>query len=123
MQRAAAASSPVSTPQTSDIPSPKRQKLSAPAISTPTPASEIQAIQAALKEQDDKISQAVDRLAAEAGETKWSLSFVDKGKDRNEMGGLRVVTVGYSYIDTGGAKDVGRRKFGNFKNTLKVNSL
>lgn len=120
MQRAAA-SSPASNPQTPDIPSPKRQKLSTRNVSAPTPPSELQAIQAALKEQDDKISQAVDRLAAEAGETKWSLSFVDKGKGMKETRGLHVVTVGYSYIDTGGARDVGRMNFGNFNSTLEVN--
>lgn len=114
MQRAAAASSPGSEILSPDVPPAKRQKLSSIPESTLTPSSDHQAIQAALKAEEEKILHAVDRRAAEAGETKWSLSYSDQGEAIKESGGLQVVSVGYSFIDASGSKNRGRMKFGNF---------
>lgn len=121
MQRAAALPSASSNPNSPDIPSPKRRKFSSTTASTAlTPPSEAQAIQAVMKAEEDKISQAVDRLAAEAGETKWSLSFVDEVGGVKETGGLQVVTVGYSQIDLGGGKGHGRMSFGTVNRAAEV---
>ncbi|KAL8829550.1 MAG: hypothetical protein Q9191_001954 [Dirinaria sp. TL-2023a] len=133
MQRAAA-SSPAqpTTPasQTSQIPSQppsKRQKVS-PFPSTPaTPLSDQQAIQAALNAEEAKHSEALERIAAERGETKWILSCVDEGKgDRRP--GFRVTKAGYGDIDADenagperrGKWGVnGRRSFGKFNKELE----
>lgn len=86
MQRAAASNS--STPaQTSEgkpgarqheesdesDPSPKRQRLSSQRDSRNT--SELEAISAAIKSEEDKRAAAIARQAAEAGETQWVLEF------------------------------------------------
>lgn len=133
MQRAAA-SSPAqpTTPasQTSQIPSQppsKRQKVS-PFPSTPaTPLSDQQAIQAALNAEEAKHSEALERIAAERGETKWILSCVDEGKgDRRP--GFRVTKAGYGDIDADenagperrGKWGVnGRRSFGKFNKEIE----
>ncbi|KAI9868881.1 MAG: hypothetical protein M1830_005498, partial [Pleopsidium flavum] len=94
MQRAAA-SSP-SSPQTPEQSSPKRQKLfndSSPA----TPSADLQAIQAALAVEEAKRSEALERQAAEAGESKWVLSFQPEnaslvdGASENGLGSLRII--------------------------------
>lgn len=74
MQRAAN-SSPQSTPSTPDGPPSKRQRLSYGSNASPaTPSSDQRAIQAALAEEELKRSAAVERQAAEAGESRWMLS-------------------------------------------------
>ncbi|TID13412.1 hypothetical protein E2P81_ATG11635 [Venturia nashicola] len=74
MQRAANAS-PKSTPSTPDGPPSKRQRLSYGSNASPaTPSSDQRAIQAALAEEEMKRSVAVERQAAEAGESRWVLS-------------------------------------------------
>lgn len=74
MQRAANAS-PTSTPSTPDRPPSKRQRLSYGSNASPaTPSSDQRAIQAALAEEEIKRSAAVERQAAEAGESRWMLS-------------------------------------------------
>lgn len=119
MQRAAA-STPASSPQTPEVPSSKRQKLSSTSSSTFTPLSELEVIQRALKVEEDKRLGAVDKLAAEAGETKWVLSVADRVKEGK---GLLVLNTGYSEIDCGNMNDVGRRSFGMFNRELEVYSL
>ena len=131
MQRAAA-SSPNSSPQTPDQPSAKRQKFSN-APSPATPSTDLQAIQVALAAEEAKRSEAIERQAAEAGETKWVLSFRDDEGAVNGVGGgaLRVVTNGYSDIDRNPGEHnhndepwrplmVGRRSFGKFNRVLEV---
>lgn len=118
MQRAAA-STPPSTPQphprTPDSPPSKRQKLSA------APPSDLQLIQAVLTEEEEKRQKAIERLAEEAGETKWVLSTVN-GEEGNAIGGLRVAKAGYSDIDQGAWRPavVGRRSFGKFNRGLEA---
>ena len=131
MQRAAA-SSPISSSQTPDQPLAKRQKFSN-APSPATPSAGLQAIQAALAAEEAKRSEAIERQAAEAGETKWVLSFRDEEGATNghAAGNLRVVTNGYADIDraveTCRLDDeswrplvVGRRSFGKFNRALEV---
>lgn len=122
MQRAAA-STPPSTPQsqlrTPNNPPSKRQKVSA-APSTATPPSDLQLLQAALTEEEGKREKAIERLAEEAGETRWVLSTVNE--QGNGVGGLQIATAGYSDIDqeAWGPTMVGRRSFGNFNKGLEV---
>lgn len=131
MQRAAA-SSPISSPQTPDQPSAKRQKFSS-APSPATPSADLQAIQAALAAEEAKRSEAVERQAAEAGETKWVLSFRDEqgAVDGHAAGTMRGVANGYTDIDRATETDmhdeepwrplvVGRRSFGKFNRAIEV---
>lgn len=124
MQRAAA-STPPSTPQpqprTPDSPPSKRQKLSVPPTSIATPPSDLQLTQAALTEEEEKRQKAIERLAEEAGETKWVLSTVN-GEEGNGTGGLRVTKAGYSDIEQEAWRPavVGRRSFGNFNRDLEA---
>lgn len=124
MQRAAA-STPPPTPQpqprTPDSPPSKRQKLSVPPTSIATPPSDLQMIQAALTEEEEKKQKAIDRLAEEAGETKWVLSTVN-GEEGNDIGGLRVAKAGYSDNEQEAWRPavVGRRSFGNFNRDLEA---
>ncbi|KAA6409027.1 MAG: hypothetical protein FRX48_07371 [Lasallia pustulata] len=130
MQRAAA-SSAIPSPQTPDHPSAKRRKLSN-ASSPATSSADLQAIQAALAADEAKRSEAIDRQAAEAGETKWVLSVRDEGRAINShaAGNLRVVTNGYVDIDCVRGMEmhgeepwrplmVGRRSFGKFNRALE----
>lgn len=124
MQRAAA-STPLSAPQsqlrTPDIPLSKRQKVSAAPSSTATPPSELQLIHAALTEEEEKREKTIERLAEEAGETRWVLSTVN-GEEGNGVGGLRIAKAGYSDIDQEASRPamVGRRSFGKFNKGLEV---
>ena len=136
MQRAAA-SSPSPAPTTPDQPSPKRQKLDSDS-SPATPSADLQAVQAALAAEEAKRSAAIERQAAEAGETKWFLSFrpengnVADGTFENGHGSLRVINASYSGIDHSAATThqdeglfrpkvvVGRRSFGKFNRALEV---
>ncbi len=125
MQRAAAStppSTPQSQPRTPDTPPAKRQKLSFAPASTATPPSDLQLIQAALTEEEEKREKDIERLAEEAGETKWVLSTAN-GEEGNGVGALRVTKAGYSDIDqeTWKPATVGRRSFGNFNRKSEVN--
>ena len=132
MQRAAA-STPRS-PQTPDSPSSKRQKLSNPSTSA-TASADLKAIQAALAAEEAKRSDALERQAAEVGDTKWVLSFMedDAGRMHGRANGVaHVITTGYSDLD-GSIRPqnadgepwrpqmVGRRSFGKFNRALEVN--
>ncbi|KAL8701133.1 MAG: hypothetical protein Q9201_005074 [Fulgogasparrea decipioides] len=127
MQRAAASASPT-TPQTPDGPPSKRQKISNDQTPSTTPTVDAEAYQAAVDAEDAKRAAAIERMAAEAGETKWVLSTAEakasngtaKGTERK----LRFLTAGYSDIDQGittvGRQDLsGRRSFGRFNKDLE----
>ena len=125
MQRAAASNA---SPTTPDHPSAKRQKRndSSPA----TPSSDVLAIQAALAVEEAKRAEALERQQAEAGETKWVLSFRKEERTGAE-GALRVDKVGYEglYVLQGHEDApwrpamVGRRSFGRFNKALEVSRL
>lgn len=102
MQRAAAASAPSSATSTPDGRPAKRQRLfkgSSAATPTPFSPSESEAILAALAEEDRKRSEAIEKQAAAAGETKWTLNIVEPPHWKASNIGLQVEYVGWSAID------------------------
>ncbi len=127
MQRAAA-SIPPSTPQSqsqpASTPPSKRQKLSNGNPSVTTTPSESELIKSALDEDAAKREEAIERLAEEAGETKWVLSTVS-GDTEDGVKGLRVAMAGYSDIDQDAVKPAmqGRKSFGKFNRELEVGSV
>ena len=124
MQRAAASSSP-STPQSqseeAQPPPSKRQRTSQTDDTADSRTNEISTIQIVLDEEEQRRVNAVDKLAEDAGETKWVLSTVNEGMDENQQQ-LRVATAGYSDIDEGVWRPAGsaRRSFGRFNRDLEV---
>ncbi|KAI4197640.1 MAG: hypothetical protein LQ350_005795 [Teloschistes chrysophthalmus] len=124
MQRAAASTSPT-TPQTPEGPPSKRRKTSSnPQSLVPTPTSDAEVYQAAADFEDAKRAAAIERIAAEAGETKWVLSTASNGA--HGEGGerkLRFMSAGYSEIDrdsrTSSMGEGGRRSFGRFNKEIE----
>lgn len=131
MQRAVASTpsdSGTNTPSTPTGPPAKRQRLSN-GKATPTTPSDQELINKALAEEELKRAQAIERQAAEAGETRWVLNFEE---DKNTpTKNFNVVNAGYGELD---AQDnahkyqhgengfessspmlLGRRSFGKFK--------
>ena len=117
MQRAANSPSTNSSSNTPGPPS-KKQRVSNSASRRsshngtsvkPTPDSrnsDRRAIQAALEEEERKRQAALDRAAADAGETRWVLSFQEDPAHASETAngetaGLSVVNKGYAEIDWG----------------------
>ena len=127
MQRAAA-SIPPSTPQSQSqpdsTPPSKRQKLSSRNPSVTATPSESELIKSALDADAAKREEAIERLAEEAGETKWVLSTVG-GDTEGGVNGLRVAMAGYSDIDHDALKPAmqGRKSFGKFNRELEVSSV
>ncbi|KAK4696110.1 hypothetical protein P7C71_g1747, partial [Lecanoromycetidae sp. Uapishka_2] len=122
MQRAAASSpptSPQSQNQTPNAPPSKRQKTQAP-TSTATPTSDLQLIQAALDDEEEKREKVIERLAEEAGETKWVLSIAN-GEASEVQPRFCVSTAGYSDLDQEESRPatVGRKSFGKFNRELE----
>lgn len=125
MQRAAASAPPSTPPSSSQIPespSSKRQKTSHTPDSGTRPTSDLDLIQAAIGEEDEKRERAIEKLAAEAGETKWVLSTADTEKGEEDRTGVRVEVAGYADIDQDAWRPalVGRRSFGKFNCELEV---
>lgn len=126
MQRAAASTSPT-TPQPqsrgTETPASKRQKASHIPITTATPKSDQELIQAALSQEEERREKAVEKMAAEAGETKWVLSTVNGGAG-DGVQGLRVEKAGFADLDqnTWTPATVGRRSFGKFNREIEVGS-
>ncbi|EDN93079.1 predicted protein [Sclerotinia sclerotiorum 1980 UF-70] len=139
MQRAAAASPTNASPSSLDEPSPKRQKT---AQNTPTKfnvdsLADNRAIQAAIEEEEAKKQAALDRAAAEAGDTRWVLSFEGRKNLNTPKNILRVVQTSFAKLDLpsptkvqhtddgdnifGDDKPfmVGRRSFGKFNKVLE----
>ena len=135
MQRAAA--SPSSSPGTPDEPTPKRRKTDS--SSTPTKLNvdalaDQRAVQAAMATEEAKRQLALDRQAAEAGDTRWVLSFEDQRQAAAApFLALRIVETGFANLDSSPTKIeymaddledepamVGRRSFGKFNRVLEV---
>lgn len=95
MQRAAAASSPANSP---NQPPSKRQRMSNGTSTPRHSTSDVEAVQAALAEEERKLELANERHAAEVGETKWVLS-VREPKMSSEEAGLDVTAAGFAEID------------------------
>ncbi|KAL8858631.1 MAG: hypothetical protein Q9178_004925 [Gyalolechia marmorata] len=129
MQRAAASSS-ISSPQTPSTPNgappSKRRKTSntqSPLTQSPlpvTPTTDAQIFQAAVDAEDAKRVAAIEKFAAQAGETKWVFSTADGvGEQGSGAKKLQFHTAGYSDID----QDIearGRRTFGRYRNEEEV---
>ncbi|TVY41573.1 hypothetical protein LOCC1_G004227 [Lachnellula occidentalis] len=135
MQRAAV--SPPSSPSTPDEPPSKRRKKGAE--STPTKfnvdaLADQRAIQKALADEEAKRQAALERQAAEAGDTRWVLSFEDQKQTAASSAlALRVVQTGYANLDSvpslqvrsmGEEQEdkpivVGRRSYGKFNKVLE----
>ncbi|KAL2828059.1 hypothetical protein BDW59DRAFT_54045 [Aspergillus cavernicola] len=81
MQRAAASaatnkeSQPESPSESTNSTPKKRRVSSGPESPTATPSSDLEAISAALAEEESRRRDAISRQAAEAGETEWILDF------------------------------------------------
>ncbi|KAI4257761.1 MAG: hypothetical protein LQ352_001536 [Teloschistes flavicans] len=125
MQRAASSTSPT-TPQISEGPPSKRRKRSSnPQSFSLTPNSDAEVYQAAAHSEDAKRAAAMERIAAEAGETKWVLSTASNGANgKAAEGKLRFLSAGYSEIDrdsqTSSRGQGGRRSFGHFNKETEV---
>jgi hypothetical protein len=139
MQRAAA-SSPLSAPSTPDQASPKNQKNgnSSPASLDVESLADHRAVLAALAAEDAKRQIALERQAAEAGDTRWVLNFKQDTKTSQFQNKttLRVVETGFAAIDHSFPEQVtstysedlvsdrpfivGRRSFGKFNRALEV---
>lgn len=141
MQRAAA-SSPIQSSPTPEEPSPKRQKKTGDSPSRAQVVDAMadkRAIQAAMEAEEAKRQVALDKQAAEAGDTRWVLSFDDQNvAGRAPNGALRVIQAGYANIDipipqhlksvdeddmSDRPAVVGRRSFGRFNKVLEASPL
>jgi hypothetical protein len=138
MQRAAAASSPTS-PSSPDEPSSKRRRTdtnSSPSRINVDALADRTAVQAALASEEAKRQAALEKQAAEAGDTRWVLSFEDqKLLAASSPLTLRIVQAGFANLDSSPseiriAEDdledkpvmVGRRSFGRFNKVLEVSN-
>ncbi|CAG8975634.1 hypothetical protein HYALB_00008393 [Hymenoscyphus albidus] len=136
MQRAAA--SPTSpSPSTPDEPPNKRRKKNGDASPSPFSVDALadqRAVQKALAEEEAIRQVALERQAAEAGDTRWVLSFEDDGPQAaSPTMALRVVQTGYANLDSISSHQirteedepqdkpimVGRRSFGKFNRVLE----
>lgn len=125
MQRAAASAPPPTPPlssQNAKTPSSKRQKTSHIPESGTIPTSDLDLIQAAIGEEGEKREKAIEKLAAETGETKWVLSTADTEKGEESKAGVRVEVAGYSDINQDAWRPalLGRRSFGKFNREIEV---
>ncbi|KAL4944683.1 hypothetical protein BDV06DRAFT_79558 [Aspergillus oleicola] len=129
MQRAAASaatkesSQPAPASESRDS-TPKKRRKSGIDDSPATPTSELEAISAALAEEEQKRRDAVARQAAEAGETEWVLDF--GGADAVNQYAQQPLVLADSSLDADDDEmDFGGRQvYGNFKrkNKLKQSS-
>ena len=135
MQRAAASASPssprdqekqaIDTPDTDAHPSKRRKTDSGAPVATTTSISDKQEVGSALDAEDNKRELAIERLAEEAGETKWVLStFPENGGDATDAStraNLRVVNVIYSDIDSEAQPGMtGRKSYRKFNKDVEV---
>ncbi|KAL4864509.1 hypothetical protein BDV12DRAFT_10386 [Aspergillus spectabilis] len=120
MQRAAAtaatkgSSQPESKSESKES-TPKKRRVSGGPQSPGTPSSDLEAISAALAEEEARRRDAVSRQAAEAGETEWVLDF--GGADNiNQYTQQPVVLADYSLdADDDDLAYGGRQIYGNYK--------
>ncbi|KAI9781098.1 MAG: hypothetical protein M1816_002569 [Peltula sp. TS41687] len=136
MQRAAAVANDTAG-SSIYLPSPKRRKVGATAQSG---SATDQLLKAAVASEELKRTEAIERQAERAGETRWFLSFQDESQGAMETGSshssrcFQVIQTGFASIDEissgSGQKDgklvqskqargVGRMNFGNFSHASK----
>lgn len=89
---------------------------------------DLERVRAALEQEEAKREKAIDRLAAEAGETKWVLSKIESkiGTERTQDDAkrLHIVRAGYAEIDINKGQSPwsnrGRKRFGRHVQDDKV---
>lgn len=149
MRRAAAASPVISpsTPSTPEGPPLKRRKQIDGEDTIPFDVKELanQAKIRAVMEQEAAKQQALmDKVAAEAGESRWVLNFQDSEDGQRESTSMKVVQMGFADVDRRPENKTikseeeqeqedeilleqslltGRRSFGKFNRTIEVRSL
>ena len=136
-----ASSPPSPLAAASEEPSPKRQKKNSDSQSRPSfnidELANKRAVDKAIAEEEAKRQAALEKQGAEAGDTRWVLSFEDqKAAAASQPLALRVVSAGYASIDVTVSRAfesmdgedfseekpimVGRRSFGRFNKKLEV---
>ncbi|KAH8805628.1 hypothetical protein F5884DRAFT_678654 [Xylogone sp. PMI_703] len=136
MQRAAAASAASPTASPEGPPAKRQKKGDVSADFDVISLTDQKAIQAAVAEEEAKRQLALDRQAAELGDTRWVLSFADEKSLAPSHTTLRVVQTGFSDLDRSPVykpkvveeetawedrpAKVGRRSFGKFNKVLEV---
>ncbi|KAJ9287826.1 hypothetical protein DTO021C3_4631 [Paecilomyces variotii] len=122
MQRAAhaAANNATASPSEESRTTPKRARLSTDAAgsSPATPSSDLDAISAAIKAEEQKRAEAVARQAAEAGETEWVLDFPSADSPVSAQPQQPYIVSEDSW-DLPDEVSGGRRSYGNFKRKKK----
>jgi hypothetical protein len=125
MQRAAASaaakeSSQPESASNSQASTPKKRRISTEPAESPSPTrpSDMEAISAALADEEEKRREAIARQAAEAGETEWFLDF--DGADSTQYAQQPVVLADYSLdADDDDIAHGGRQVYGNYKKKNK----
>lgn len=140
MQRAAASSPLAASPSTPDVPSPKRRKTESG--STPTKfdvnaLADQRAIEAAMASEEAKRQVALEKLANDAGDTRWVLNFEDQNT-ASTKNAIRIEEWGFATLDHQAAKTkhskgrkheenpepapevIGRKSFGKFNRVVEV---
>ncbi|KAL3484011.1 hypothetical protein BJX62DRAFT_230576 [Aspergillus germanicus] len=125
MQRAAASaaakeSSQPESASNSQASTPKKRRISTEPAESPsrTRPSDMEAISAALAEEEEKRRDAIARQAAEAGETEWFIDF--EGADSTQYAQPPVVLADYSLdADDDDIAYGGRQVYGNYKKKNK----
>lgn len=138
MQRAAASSNASSTTTTTpDEPPAKRHKKGASSTKFDVDfLTDQKAVQAAIAEEEAKKQAALDKQAAELGDTRWVLNFANQTESSQSYPKLRVVHAGFANLDRSGDGYLvgvdekegeedrpvkgGRRSFGKFNPVLEV---
>jgi hypothetical protein len=114
MQRGASTPTPASSTPASETPSSsKRRKISTSDV-TSLPANQLYdraAIRAALEEEERKRQAAIEKQAAELGDSRWVLDVKGHGAGSSvddPKSSLNVVQVGFGEIDDSDLMDVGQ---------------
>ncbi|EHA23372.1 hypothetical protein ASPNIDRAFT_174773, partial [Aspergillus niger ATCC 1015] len=128
MQRAAATnaaretSQPASTDDSKVSTPPKRQRLSTGPAESPvgTPKSDLEAISAALAEEEEKRKEALARQAQDSGDTEWVLDYGVAEPVAQYAPPPFIVADGSLDADDDDIAVGGRQAYGNFKRKKKT---
>ncbi|GLB04002.1 hypothetical protein AtubIFM57258_009718 [Aspergillus tubingensis] len=128
MQRAAATnaaretSQPASTDESKASTPPKRQRLSTGPAESPigTPKSDLEAISAALAEEEEKRKEALARQAQDSGDTEWVLDYGVADPVAQYAPPPFIVADGSLDADDDDMAVGGRQAYGNFKRKKKT---
>ncbi|EKD21281.1 uncharacterized protein L3040_000679 [Drepanopeziza brunnea f. sp. 'multigermtubi'] len=138
MQRAAHSSPSASSTVSPDEPAPKRRRTDSASNPTKTDVDALtdrKAVEAAMASEEAKRQAALEKQAAEAGDTRWVLSFEDqKHLAPSPILALRVVQTGFASLDASPSSAkveydeeeeedkpvmIGRRSYGRFNKVLE----